>query len=333
MVLIVSEKDDFSTQEVIEWLIYRKIEFIRLTPQDKVSVLEVEISIGQVDFLLEIDKKESGIKINLRYKDISFYWYRRGVINITNFEQFTIEQVVSDYNIGLINYLSHIRFNLVDFIYSMLGKLPNLGNIYFNRINKLSVLVLAQEAGLLIPYSFMSTSKNIFNFFKSDSEFVYKNFDNFPFKFEKSTGGIYSYTSKFENLSFNEEKFDITFFQDLIKKEYDIRTFYLDGKTYSTLIFSQNDTQTAIDFRKYNNDIPNRTIAYKLPLDIEEKLALLMKMLKLNSGSIDFVIDKNNQIYFLEVNPVGQFKQVDYPGRFNLPKVICDYIINERRKY
>ena len=32
-----------------------------------------------------------------------------------------------------------------------------------------------------------------------------------------------------------------------------------------------------------------------------------MKLLKLNTGSIDMIVDHNNNYIFLEVNPVGQF--------------------------
>lgn len=37
------------------------------------------------------------------------------------------------------------------------------------------------------------------------------------------------------------------------------------------------------------------------------KLNKLMKLLKLNTGSIDMIVDHNNNYIFLEVNPVGQF--------------------------
>lgn len=45
-----------------------------------------------------------------------------------------------------------------------------------------------------------------------------------------------------------------------------------------------------------------------------------MKMLKLESGSLDFIVTPDNEYYFLEVNPVGQF---------NFVSEICNYHIEK----
>ena len=45
-----------------------------------------------------------------------------------------------------------------------------------------------------------------------------------------------------------------------------------------------------------------------------------MKALKLESGSIDIIVDEQDDYYFLEVNPVGQFHFVSH---------ICNYYIEK----
>jgi len=72
-------------------------------------------------------------------------------------------------------------------------------------------------------------------------------------------------------------------------------------------IISQADDQTRVDYRKYNVERPNRVIPFRLPEAIEHKLSLLIEKLGLNTGSIDMIVDKEGQFYFLEVNPTGQF--------------------------
>jgi hypothetical protein len=52
-------------------------------------------------------------------------------------------------------------------------------------------------------------------------------------------------------------------------------------------IFSQNDKKTKIDFRNYNAIKPNRTVPFKLPIRIEEKIVKFMKLVDMNWGSID----------------------------------------------
>ena len=48
-----------------------------------------------------------------------------------------------------------------------------------------------------------------------------------------------------------------------------------------------------------------------------------MDNLKLNSGSIDLVYTKDEDYYFLEVNPVGQFAMVSEPCNYYLEKIVA----------
>lgn len=110
----------------------------------------------------------------------------------------------------------------------------------------------------------------------------------------------------------------------LIEKEYEIRSFYIDGRFYSMAIFSQSNEQTKIDFRKYAD---NRKEPYKLPLDIEEKTRSVFQALKLNTGSIDYIVDKKGRHLFLEINPVGQYGMTSFPCNYNLSEIIANYLI------
>ena len=96
--------------------------------------------------------------------------------------------------------------------------------------------------------------------------------------------------------------------------------FYLDGVFYSSAIFSQNDEQTKIDFRNYNESNPNRVLPFNMPKTEEAKFRKLMKALNLNSGSLDIIVTKDGEYVFLEVNPVGQFTQVSFPCNYYLEK-------------
>lgn len=114
-------------------------------------------------------------------------------------------------------------------------------------------------------------------------------------------------------------------FSGKIEKEFEVRTFYLNGKCWSMAIFSQNDEQTRVDFRKYNRIKPNKNVPYNLPIDVEEKIHQLMQFLDLNSGSIDF-IKKGNQHYFLEINPIGQFTGMSNTCNYSLEQKIAEYL-------
>lgn len=117
-----------------------------------------------------------------------------------------------------------------------------------------------------------------------------------------------------------QEHYWYSLFQKEISKKYELRIFTFFDNIYTMAIFSQMDSESSLDFRNVdvNGTHPNRMVPYQLPNDIELKIRMLMKRLNLESGSIDMVVDDNDDYYFLEVNPVGQF---------NFVSEICNYYI------
>ena len=95
-------------------------------------------------------------------------------------------------------------------------------------------------------------------------------------------------------------------------------------------IFSQNDKQTKIDFRNYNDDRPNRYVPYLLPVSIEKKITKLMQKLNLTTGSVDLIKDIKGNYVFLEINPVGQFGMVSGPCNYYLEKRIAEFLIKNK---
>jgi D-alanine-D-alanine ligase-like ATP-grasp enzyme len=68
-------------------------------------------------------------------------------------------------------------------------------------------------------------------------------------------------------------------------------------------------------------------VPYQLPKELEAKIDVLMQKLQLNTGSLDFMVTEDNQFYFLEVNPVGQFGMVSVPCNYYLEQKIADYLL------
>ena len=95
-------------------------------------------------------------------------------------------------------------------------------------------------------------------------------------------------------------------------------------------IFNQNDNKTKVDFRKFNQKNPNRMIPYQLNEKIQIKLKKLMKKVGLNMGSIDLLMSTKDKIYFLEINPVGQYDFVSKSCKYDLDYRIAKYLINEK---
>jgi glutathione synthase/RimK-type ligase-like ATP-grasp enzyme len=117
--------------------------------------------------------------------------------------------------------------------------------------------------------------------------------------------------------------------QEYIEKEYEVRVFYLDGVCYSMAIFSQNDTQTSVDFRQYNRKKPNRNVPYHLPVSLQEKVEKIMTSLRLNTGSLDFIRSVNGEYFFLEINPAGQYGMMSQRCNYNLEKKVAEWLCKE----
>jgi D-alanine-D-alanine ligase-like ATP-grasp enzyme len=91
-------------------------------------------------------------------------------------------------------------------------------------------------------------------------------------------------------------------------------------------IFSQQNEQTSIDFRKYSTERPNRCVPHQLPKEIEHKISTFMKAVRLNTGSIDMVVTPTLEYVFLEVNPIGQYGMTSFPCNYNLDFKIAEFL-------
>jgi ATP-GRASP peptide maturase of grasp-with-spasm system len=308
MILIISEEADYSTSIVVDWLLHFNANWVRINGTDKISAS-----------FEGTDVKISGKDINFKLSEVKSVWYRRGRLNL-NYKNLKDKEI---------EFLRQIEFNkITEYIYYKLTKIKNI-NIFFNAdVNKLIVCEIAQDVGLNVPKSFLISEKkyltnvSLSSCTKSISGSTILNYDGFH-----SAG----YTTKISDLCNVSDVFFPSYIQDYIEKKYEIRVFFLNNEFWSMAIFSQNDPTTDVDFRNYNREKPNRTIPFCLPIDIQEKIKMLMAKLNLNSGSIDMIVSPNLDFYFLEVNPVGQFGMVSNPCNYNLHEIIALNLINNEK--
>nr|WP_298007246.1 grasp-with-spasm system ATP-grasp peptide maturase [uncultured Flavobacterium sp.] len=318
MVLILSAEDDYSTNDVIDWLIHFNIEFIRISSRDSIVVTKVCMYNNKIDINFTVNNKP------LRLSQLTSFWYRRSHLNLL-FDKISIDMKLD----SSINNHLFLEFSEIKAFF-----IKELANIGINRyedifLNKLIVLAEAAKTGLKIPSTIIANTKeDVFEFAKRYKAIITKNISQGIFIFHKDT--MLTSTTILMNekyLDMLEENFAYTLFQEYIEKEIELRIFYLKGKFYSSAIFSQNDPKTIVDFRNYNFEKPNRIVPFKLPRVIEERLCGLMLKIGLNCGSIDMIYSKNKEYYFLEVNPIGQFAQVSQPCNYYLEEKIAEILV------
>lgn len=324
MILIFSQdKNEASTDCIIDWLDIYNISFERFNGIDFYKQVNIDIINGEFKIKLP--------HINL--DEISLIWLRRWITQENSKDLYIENPKNKDGVIFQLNEYtrSELKF-LLDFFFKIIPSHLLFSSIRTQEINKLLVLNKAQKLGINIPDTHILTNKIEFNKIAKKKELITKaisNGANVNVDNEKYVG----YTSIVDKLpEYIKDSFIPSLFQSKVDKKYEIRSFYLKGKFYSMAIFSQNDKQTEVDFRRYNDFVPNRTIPYKLPKEIEIKLTKLAANFGLETGSFDLIKTKENEYIFLEVNPGGQFEMVSKPCNYFIEKEIAKELIKSSKK-
>ncbi len=329
MILIISDNDDNSTNDVIDWLIYKNIAFCRINRTDAFDLNYVILENGKYDFeIISVDKK-----IKIKLSELTGYWYRRGYLNLHFKNVLQTSKYEYENNLfyqALNNYLTEENKIIVDCIYELLQKLQGFGKFYEGNTNKLVNLLVAESVGLKIPETIVSKKKDALLDFnnKSNTGLITKSLNQ--------SGGLSWHNQLMHGLTEVVISNDIektksnwpSFLQRKINKLYEIRLFYLDKKIFAAAIFSQSNMKTNVDFRNYDKEKPNRVVPYILPGVIQQQIIRFMENIDMKSGSIDLVVDQNNNYVFLEVNPIGQFAQVSIPCNYYIEDYIANYFMN-----
>lgn len=327
-VLIISDDKEMSTDHVIDWLNYYKAKYIRLSRQNIIRIKRIKIGFNNTSFELYYKTFDNKVA-HLKSEDLLSSWYRRSIINL---EIPNLKNNTNDILNELFQSNQNENTTTREFIdYYLKFRLPNsISNYQDNDQNKLINLFLAKEIGLKTPDTIISSLRSEvqkFNKLFADGIITKPSAQGAPFG-EQSKLNLYTTLLTFEEINQMPESFPVSCFQENIPKLFEIRVFYLNRKMYSMAIFSQNDSQTKVDFRDYNSEKPNRTVPFKLPKKIKLLLIQYMDMRKLNCGSIDLLVNEQKEYVFLEVNPVGQFQQVSSPCNYKLEKLIAKKLIN-----
>lgn len=307
--ILSQESLESSTDSVCKWLEFYKTKYQRINGED----------------LFELQNLDDIPKDN----DVSLIWYRRKISSIPT--KYTIKNETQDVYFKL-NRFFISEFNIIhSFLCHKIDSKKWINDfVNENNLNKLTVLDLAKKCGLKIPYSNVNTTKKeIEKSLELFPELIVKPLSEcIIIYFEDKNYKMLTKTINNKNIKSIPNNFSPSLIQERINKKLEIRCFYFYGEFYAMAIFSQKNKNTREDFRNYDNEKPNRNVPYTLPKIIEEKISLLMKMLKFNTGSIDLLLDINNEYYFLEINPEGQFGMVSYPCNYYIEKKIAVFVKN-----
>ncbi|WP_421751015.1 hypothetical protein [Croceimicrobium sp.] len=306
MVTIYSRKDEGSVDRVLDWLHFADVPFKRIFPESFTESGEGAIP------------RSYGIQGHSRAgerKDT--YWLR-------NWSKLRFEP-----NPVLPGLEKNMEADLLA-VFDLEAYQGQLGSIY-RSVEKPRQLNYALQHGLQIPETLISNNReDLRKFIEQQGTVITKPLAH-PYTFYDPEGIqkpklSYTRTISLEEVEGLPKVFHFSLFQKLVEKQYEIRTFYLNGTCWSMAIFSQSSEQTKVDFRNYNLKNRNRSIPFQLPREMENRIRSFMKACDLNWGSLDFAVDANNDFIFFEVNPQGQFGMVSNPCNYHLEKELAEFI-------
>jgi glutathione synthase/RimK-type ligase-like ATP-grasp enzyme len=118
-------------------------------------------------------------------------------------------------------------------------------------------------------------------------------------------------------------KYAPVIFQDYIELGREYRATVVRDRVFAAEIVTDNPAAKA-DWRL---DPGYKVRPITLSSDIEANLVRLLKTLHLASGSIDLRESRTKELYFLEVNPSGQFLFLDVFAGLDVGNAFCDLLL------
>lgn len=323
MILVFSERSDLNTRTVLSYL-HACDEPFEVFLEDDAIELEYIIEGHQFDYTVYKNNR-----FVCRSNDIKSIWYRRTDIQVCRFGTGEFSQT------GLSTYSSeHLKMR-TEQIRRCFHNKKCLGKFGYGNYNKIEFLETCTLLGIELPQTLVTRSKhNLLDFWKDCNGQIITKSLAFPYEYihYDAVGEIDSYQLGYTvsvgetELESLPDQFDLSMFQEKLDKAFEIRTIYLDGKTYSQAIFSQSRSEAALDYRM-GYDSGMRTCNYTLPERIEEQVRQLMKKLDLNFGSLDIVVTNDKRYVFLEVNPNGQYGAVSLSINANVDYEVAAFLM------
>ncbi|MDE5436977.1 hypothetical protein KRE40_10085 [Elizabethkingia meningoseptica] len=295
MILIISRDSESTTDLVIDWLIKWEIPFIRINDE---LYNDVYVDFQTNTLMIQ------GIDI----KAFTVVWFRK---HSSSIDEITRNYLTKNISKSFNSFHSYEASAFRQFFFAELKKYKHikwLTSPFFSTENKLLQMKIAQECGLLIPESYVLTSKkDLIKIIRlhSGKDLITKPFENCR-HLKVNREFIHMRTTIVNRYIDNiPDFFPPALIQKRVEKKYELRIFYLTNKFFTTRIVDENRDE--VDHRVNALHFNCRYEVYSLPESIEIPLQKLLQHLDLNCASIDMIIDNNDNYIFLEVNATGQF--------------------------
>jgi len=227
---------------------------------------------------------------------------------------------------------SELLFTL-EGLYKILHKAFWINDVYAirNAENKIYQLLIAKELGFIIPKSVITNiPKRAQKFDNSNKETgcIIKPIKSGLVEGHDEQGVIFTSKVVINEATSERVVRCPVFLQNLVSKIGDVRVTVIGKKIFAALIHSQGIKDAEVDWRKSLDPLKHTII--ELPDDVSKKCLALTKALSLNFAAIDFILNKENDFIFLEINPNGQWAWIEKRLNLRLSDELTELLVKNR---
>jgi len=182
---------------------------------------------------------------------------------------------------------------------------------------KIKQLYACHQLGIRFPNTLISSdASKIRNFVAKHGAVAVKPLDVYTWK-QDDGSRLMTYTNVITNAQLksisDEELLSCpVIYQELIDKKLELRVVAVGNEVFACSI--KNPNAECIDFRFYQTDETLDYSSFDVPPRLGEEMLKLTNFFGLQMASSDFCVDKDGNIFFLDLNPGGAFLFVEYWG-------------------
>ena len=309
-VLIISNKFDFTTDYVVLALRELKIPYVRIN-RDEFFNYSIKVFLEKEELHVDINGKVFVLS-NETLKSI--YYRAPTFIRSLDIPADPEEQLYK------FQWVSFIR-NLIIFENAFWINNPV---VTYRAENKLYQLKIAKQIGFKIPYTVVSNDGRL-PAIKKETKYAIKTLDPGLLKTDDKEAFIYTNIVTGGELIKNNLRSAPVVIQEYLFPKLDIRVTVVGRKVFAVKILRQGKNIDG-DWRRIKKE-ELEYIPIKLPDDISQLCINLVKKLGLIFGAIDLAF-ANEEYYFLEINPTGEWAWLVNSVNFPIHKEIA-YLLTQ----
>lgn len=257
-------------------------------------------------------------------------WHRRSeFISSTTFNR-SIDKKFADANSR--NFFKQEYSSLISNLHKILSKHHWINSPEANTAasGKIRNIEVAKKLGLKAPPTIVSNElDSIYEFSeKFPTNILIKPFNSFEIHTDNKLSHCVARKISLRDIETNAESIKLApvFLQQYIDKNFELRVVVIGENVFSTAIFSQEHDKAIEDWRCAPlNEL--RYSAYSLPEKVNRALVNFNKFFGLEFSVFDMIVGKDNEIYFLECNPDGEWYWLELATEVNISRCIAENLV------